>query len=366
MYLMTSLAAPDSACTFQPPFSSAERNVTENDAPHILTILGGPSPWQHFLQHNLAAHKNDLPARPMRIVTDGEFARRYRGVFGKPPPTDAQGFVDRRNATIVLREFPQRNFNQSKAGLALHEAVHLFSHPPGRSNRLRATVYGLLEEGLLEGLTQIITEDIQAAQCIRPLRTDWQAYKQYIPVARRFLQVFTPAVVAEAYFNGIVNPLINAITQRWTTEAFQRIRQLTNQKKTQQALQAIETAEQAFRRRQIEAEQRLQSAVFEATGSLFRDELLRSKGKVSKKLEPYLLTTSARDFNLPSRQAELGRRFAREMLSGKLAREILESKESERHFIRLGKLLERYAEVLQERDSGFKRLVERQRMKAAP
>jgi hypothetical protein len=247
MYIMTTLAEPPSACNFQPPFSSAERNITENDAPHIFTILGGPSPWQRYLQRNLAAHKKDLPPRPMRIVTEGEFAKRYSGVFGQPPSTDAQGFVDRRTATIILREFPARNFNQTKAGLALHEAVHLFSHPPGRSNQLRATAYGLLEQGLLEGLTQIVTEDIQAAQCIRPLRSDWQAYKEYIPVARRFIQVFTPALVADAYFNGSVTPLINAITRRWTVDAFRRVRQLTNQKNTQAALRVIETLEQAYR-----------------------------------------------------------------------------------------------------------------------
>ena len=183
----------------------------------------------------------------MRIVTEGEFAKAYSGVFGQPPPAHAQGFVDRRNATIFLREFPTRNFNQTKAGLALHEAVHLFSHPPGRSNQLRATVYGLLEEGLLEGLTQIVTDDILAAQCISPLRADWQAYKEYIPVTRRFIQVFTPAVVADAFFNGSVTPLINAITRRWSVDAFRRVRQLTNQKQTQQALQAIEALEHTYR-----------------------------------------------------------------------------------------------------------------------
>ena len=249
MYIVNTLAESRSGCNFQPPFSSAERNITEKDAPHIFTILGGPSPWQQFLRRNLVAHKKDLPARPIRIVTDGEFAGKYNGIFGQPPPTDAQGFVDRASATIYLREFPARNFNQTKAGLALHEAVHLFSHPPGRSNRLRATSYGLLEQGLLEGLTQIVTEDIQVAQCIRPLRSDWQAYKEYVPVARRFMQVFTPALIADAYFNGSITPLVNAITRRWTIDGFRRVRQLTNQKKTEQALQAIEAIEQTYRSR---------------------------------------------------------------------------------------------------------------------
>jgi len=133
--------------------------------------------------------------------------------------------------------------------LALHEAVHLFSHPPGRSNRPRATAYGLLETGLVEGLTQIVTEDIQAAQCIRPLRAEWQAYKEYLPVARRFVEIFTPALVADAYFNGSITPLVNAITRRWTIDGFRRVRQLTNQKKTEQALRTIETLEQTYRSR---------------------------------------------------------------------------------------------------------------------
>jgi hypothetical protein len=249
MYITTTLAEPRSTENFQLPFSSAERNITERDAPHIFTILGGPSPWQRYLRRNLDTHRQDLPAKPMRIVNDAEFARKYRGIFGEAPPADAQGFVDRANATMYLREFPARNLDQTKAGLALHEAVHLFSHPAGRSNRLRATVYGLLEEGLLEGLTQIITEDIQAAQGIRPLRAEWQAYGKYIPVARKFIQVFTPGLVGDAYFNGTVTPLINAITGRWTAAGLDRVRRLTNQEQTEQALKAIETLEQAYRSR---------------------------------------------------------------------------------------------------------------------
>ena len=86
MYISTTLGEPRSACNFRPPFSSAERNIAEKDASLIVSILGGASPWQRYLQRNLAAHMKDLPARPMRIVTEGEFAKAYSGVFGQPPP----------------------------------------------------------------------------------------------------------------------------------------------------------------------------------------------------------------------------------------------------------------------------------------
>src|SRR4029077_11526629 len=102
MYIRTTLAEPTPTRNYTPPFTSAERNVTESDAQHIFTILGGPSPWQLYLKLNLDAHMKYLSSRPMRIVNDGEFARRYKDIFGKAPSADTRGFVDRPNATIYL------------------------------------------------------------------------------------------------------------------------------------------------------------------------------------------------------------------------------------------------------------------------
>jgi outer membrane protein OmpA-like peptidoglycan-associated protein len=116
------------AQNYRPPFTSAERHITEQEAPQIFVILCGRSLWQQYFRSNLNAHLQDLPAqRPIRIVIDLD--QRYRAVFGAPPPADAQGFVDRRSATIYLKEFPAGNVGKSLVGLALHEAVHLFSHP---------------------------------------------------------------------------------------------------------------------------------------------------------------------------------------------------------------------------------------------
>jgi hypothetical protein len=231
----------------QSAFTSAEHQITEQDAPEIFKILGGPSPWQGFLQANLAAGFKHLPQRPIRILID--LAQRYLAVYGGPLPPNAQGFVDRRNATIYLTEFPKGRAGLSMVGLALHEAVHLFSHPPGKSNRLRATVYDFLGEGLLEGLTQVVTEDILACQGIRPMRASLQAYAAYTPVARRFVDIFSRALVGDAYFNGRINNLLSAIHGRWTQGSYNRVRALTTQEKTQAALQLIDSLEQAYRSR---------------------------------------------------------------------------------------------------------------------
>lgn len=179
----------------------------------------------------------------------GEFARRYRLAFGAAAPQDAQGFVDRKNAIMYLKEFPAGSRGQSKLGLAIHEAVHLFSHPAGRSNRLRATAYTFLGEGLLEGLTQTITEDIQTAQGIRPMRESWQAYKEYVPIAREICRIFTRATVGDAFFNGNLNNLFQAILHRWGHDQFRKLQTLTNQKKTTNALQLLRSLEQAYAKR---------------------------------------------------------------------------------------------------------------------
>jgi hypothetical protein len=243
MYISTTLAESPSTAVYVRPFDSAERNITEADAPHILTILGGPSPWRRYLLSNLAARRGTLPAKPMRICDENEFARGYQRIFGERPPVDAQGFVDRRNGVMVLKEFPARNFGKTKVGLALHEAVHLFSHPPGKSNQLRATSYGLLGQGLIEGITQMITDDILAEQKFRPMPERWQAYQSLTPIARKFVDSFSP-LVAEAYFNGAVIQLFNAIQARWTMPGFRRVVDLANQKQTIPALQLMSVLNQ--------------------------------------------------------------------------------------------------------------------------
>ena len=246
MYMTTKLAESPATVVYVRPFDSAERDITESDAAHILTTLGGPSPWQPYLQRNLAAYQKTLPAKPIRICNASEFVRGYSRIFGESPPVDAQGFVDRRNGMMVLKEFPSGNRGKTKVGLALHEAVHLFSHPPGKSNQLRATSYGMLDRGLIEGITQVVTEDILAKQGISPMRERWQAYQSLTPIARKFMNSFSP-MVAQAYFNGTLRPLIDVIQATWTVRGLQRVIALANQKQTIPALNLIGALNQAPR-----------------------------------------------------------------------------------------------------------------------
>lgn len=129
--------------------------------------------------------------------------------------------------------------------------------------------------------------------------------------------------------------------------------------------------------RKIEAELKLRNKMFQVTGRIVRDELLKNNQKVSKKLEPILLKASDLSTNpfRTSLQVDLGRWFAVEMIPAKekkkdeakeeekLRKKITSGEVPEVHLSWLGKLLGRYAEELQKRDAGFKRLVEQKRKK---
>lgn len=243
MYITNTLSE---ACpSFLTSFSSAERDITDKDAAPILTILGGPSPWQQFLQQNLATHRRTLPAKPIRICDEREFASSYRRVHQEAPSADTQGFVDRRNGMMILKEFPIGNIGKSKVGIAVHEAVHLFSHPPGKSNRIRATAFSLLGPGLLEGITQMVTDDILRTQCISAMRSQWQPYKEVTAIARRFLASFSQPVVGNAYFQGDINQLLNLIQIKWTERWYVRLRDLADRKQMKAALSMIDTLDSA-------------------------------------------------------------------------------------------------------------------------
>lgn len=119
---------------------------------------------------------------------------------------------------------------------------------------MRATAYDFLEKGLIEGLTQVITEDIQTKQGISPLPDRWQVYEEYVPVAREFIRIFTPAVVGDAYFKGdlAIAKLRVVIEQRWTRASFDRVKMFTNQNDqnaTEQALRLIGSLEKAYSKR---------------------------------------------------------------------------------------------------------------------
>lgn len=105
-------------------------------------------------------------------------------------------------------------------------------------------------------------------------------------------------------------------------------------------------------RQQIDAELRLQKAMLKTAGRVGIDR---------DKMKPFLLAPlfEPLDFLLPP----LALKFAQQMLPPRLVQRIESSTVPEAHLVRLGRFLRRYGEVLQSKDTGFKRVVEQERNK---
>jgi hypothetical protein len=105
-------------------------------------------------------------------------------------------------------------------------------------------------------------------------------------------------------------------------------------------------------RQQIDAELRLRKVMIKTAGKVGRDH---------EKLKPFLLKPlfTPNDFELPPSALN----FAQKMLPPRLVQRIQNSVISEAHLVILGRFLRRYGEVLQSKDTGFKRVVEQERIR---
>ena len=80
--------------------------------------------------------------------------------------------------------------------LALHEMVHWVSHPPEQGHRL--TAWLALDEGLIEGLTQVVTEDIFED---RGISQYWKAiYMEQVAIVRKLIERFGVQPFGEVLF----------------------------------------------------------------------------------------------------------------------------------------------------------------------
>ena len=84
---------------------------------------------------------------------------RLRGEFGTRGRLDSEtmAYTDKVKPEMVFVEI-NRGGAETLVVSALHELVHWVSHPPLQGHRI--TAWGFLDDGLGEGLTQVVTEDI--------------------------------------------------------------------------------------------------------------------------------------------------------------------------------------------------------------
>jgi hypothetical protein len=219
-----------------PHFRSAEDRIYEDDFEAVLAVLAGASPWQEYIRDNLRVARRNLPRRPFRIVSSKEFAQ----TLGRGGDVGhAAGVTDKRTGIITMLEFFGVNSRATFLGAALHETVHLVSHPAGRGRQPRSTAWPILGEGLLEGLVECITGDILSAQGIALARPDRRGHQQRAPVARELLRTHGVPLLARVLFAGDFRQFLMVMNHMYSVVGWTEIKRLTTANNPARAIQRM-------------------------------------------------------------------------------------------------------------------------------
>ena len=248
------LSAPPAGKTYSPPFAKGGQPIEEDDRDKLLTILSGPSPYQDYILRVMKTHRAALPRTFFRIVTSlKQVPERLRHRFTRTRKSVVAGTVDRWTGTIYMLEARQVEGGRgpsfrARLELALHEAVHLFGHPfIARVDE--GTFQAAYGTGFGEGATQVITEEIMAAQGISPYAHE-RPYDEFTPPVRQLISTFSMDTFARAYFWGEIRQLTEAMESRWGP-AWRNVAHFTSSKNTRMALDEIKTLETSYRRRPV-------------------------------------------------------------------------------------------------------------------
>ena len=233
MYLrnpdMLQLAGPlaePPAKSYTAPITNGGQFIREDDAEHVRTIVSGPSPYQNYI----ADRASKLPRQFLRIVlTVEEIPRHLRDRFGSDRDTVVGGTIDRGTGKIYMLPPPGRR-SDTRLEFALHEAIHLLAHPftslvddntfqknygrPCIRDASVGTFQRKFCRGFGEGMTQLITEQIMSRQGISETK-DQRPYREFTPIVRELMRIFSSEAFARAYFLGEVNALVQRMEFRW-------------------------------------------------------------------------------------------------------------------------------------------------------
>jgi hypothetical protein len=207
-------------------FRSAEDRIEEEDFESVLSVLCGTSPWRDFVVPALAEARKSLPSRPFRILNRADYETEFRKI-DKGDPDGSPGITNKKDGVILMLEFFGVKSRATRLGLALHEAVHLVSHRPGRSGKAHSTAYPVLGEGLLEGLVEVVTSDILRAQQITLASPEGRGHQKRVPVAEELIRTLNIPCLAKVLFAGDYSVFFQVMTATYTGPGWIEIQRLT-------------------------------------------------------------------------------------------------------------------------------------------
>jgi hypothetical protein len=229
-------------------FRSGADDVFESNFKDVLDVLGGPSPWQHYIKFNLMVAQNIAPDSVFKDSTfrveskeDFESDTKKLGDLG-----GGIGVTDKKTGSIFLEEWgtdPHHTFLLA----ALHECVHLVSDPASQGAKW-STAHQHLKGGLLEGFVEAVTEDILTAQNISLPEVGMRGHQERLTIVRALMDSKNPQDVqlwGRLLFQGNWPPFVDRMTCIFSPKDWEAIKNLAVLRRTKQALDRISSSRSA-------------------------------------------------------------------------------------------------------------------------
>lgn len=147
-------------------FSTAEDRIDSGSFGDIVAVLTGESPWKSWIRPATEAALKNVPDNVFEVLPPDDYKKVLAELEPRENPNDTPGITNKRSGRIHLSGYFGTRSREAMLGHSLHETVHLISHQPGRGTQPHSSAVGVLGEGLLEGLVELITTEILTAQGI--------------------------------------------------------------------------------------------------------------------------------------------------------------------------------------------------------
>jgi hypothetical protein len=158
-----------------------------------------------------------------------------RGVPGNE--RNIPGFTDKQTGEITMLEWgPNTGFTFLSA--ALHETVHLVSHP-AQQGSANSTAYGFLGQGFLEGIVECVTIDVLRDQRIALAKSELRGHQDRLRVAVQLLSTLSIPLMARVLFEGDLGQFREVVHHTYSVNGWNEIQTLTTENKSVLAIQRM-------------------------------------------------------------------------------------------------------------------------------
>lgn len=171
-------------------FKKADERIDSDSLDAVWAVLVGDSSWKEYIRPAAEACQKNMARQPFRVVPPADYAPELAKLDKTASPIDTPGVTDKKNGIVWVQGYFGTKSREGMLGHALHELVHLISHEPGVSGKDHSTALGLLGNGLLEGLVELITSDILTTQGIALADSGKRGHQKRVPVVQELMDVY--------------------------------------------------------------------------------------------------------------------------------------------------------------------------------